>query len=55
MKLFLLINVQIFIIPEYEKGILWNDKDLGIKWPIIDDILVSEKDKKLSNFNLLDF
>ena len=32
--------------PEDEGGIIWNDESVGIKWPEIDEILLSEKDKK---------
>ena len=32
--------------PEDEGGIMWNDPDVGIKWPINFEILLSEKDKK---------
>jgi dTDP-4-dehydrorhamnose 3,5-epimerase len=38
-----------FYNPQYESGILWNDPDVGINWPLegIDEVLLSEKDKKL--------
>lgn len=34
--------------PEYECGLLWNDEDVSIKWPLenIDEVILSEKDKK---------
>ena len=38
--------------PKYEDGIIWNDKDLKIKWPAQAPI-VSMKDRK--NLNLKDF
>ena len=33
--------------PEYDSGVLWNDTDIAVKWPVegIDEILLSEKDK----------
>jgi dTDP-4-dehydrorhamnose 3,5-epimerase len=31
--------------PDYEGGVIWNDKDIGIEWPI-DEPILSEKDKK---------
>ena len=35
-----------FYAPECERGILWSDPDLNIKWPV-ENPLVSEKDMKL--------
>lgn len=39
--------------PEYDGGVLWNDPDIGIKWPLdeIGEILLSEKDKKQQTLN----
>lgn len=33
--------------PDYDSGVLWNDPDIGIIWPLdqIDHIILSEKDK----------
>ena len=32
--------------PQSEVGVIWNDADLGIEWPI-DDPVLSEKDRRL--------
>ena len=32
--------------PEDEGGILWNDPEIGIQWPYVGEIVLSEKDKK---------
>jgi len=34
--------------PEYDSGLLWNDPDIGIEWPLheVGEILLSEKDQK---------
>lgn len=36
-----------FYTPEFDCGLLWNDKDVAIEWPLndINEILLSEKDK----------
>ena len=36
--------------PEYEDGIIWNDKTLKIKWPTKKPLL-SKKDKNLKTFS----
>ncbi|MCJ7448894.1 MAG: dTDP-4-dehydrorhamnose 3,5-epimerase [Bacteroidales bacterium] len=45
-------RVDNFYFPEHEKGIIWNDADLAIVWPVENPIL-SEKDKK--NMTLEEF
>lgn len=38
--------------PEFDSGIIWNDKDINIEWPLegIKEIFLSEKDKKQQTF-----
>ena len=45
-----------FYAPEYDGGLLWNDSDIGIKWPLdkIEEILLSEKDKNQPRLKELD-
>ncbi len=31
--------------PEYERAILWNDRDIGIEWPIDGEPILSAKDR----------
>ena len=44
-----------FYAPEYDSGLLWNDPDVGIEWPLegLGEILLSEKDQKQKTFNEL--
>lgn len=41
--------------PQYDDGIVWNDSDLAVSWPLdqiggIDRLIIAEKDKKLQTF-----
>lgn len=40
---------------EYDSGLLWNDEEVGIKWPLegIEEIILSEKDKNQKTFKEL--
>lgn len=37
---------------EYDDGIIWNDPDIGVDWPLnlVDKLIISDKDKKLQSF-----
>lgn len=45
-----------FYAPEFEGGVMWNDPDIGVKWPLegINDIILSDKDEKHKSFKELD-
>lgn len=44
-----------FYHPEDEGGILWNDPDININWPLdrVEEVILSEKDKKWGNLKSL--
>jgi dTDP-4-dehydrorhamnose 3,5-epimerase len=33
--------------PGHEGGLIWNDPDVGIAWPIPDDVMLNDRDKAL--------
>ncbi|MGL1890203.1 MAG: dTDP-4-dehydrorhamnose 3,5-epimerase [Spirochaetaceae bacterium] len=36
--------------PIHDSGIIWNDVDINIKWPLVDDLSFSDKDLVLKSF-----
>lgn len=46
-----------FYHPEVEGGLIWNDSDINVKWPLegIDNIIFSEKDKLWPTLENLSF
>lgn len=44
-------KIDNFYKPEYEGGIIWNDKTLGIDWLLEKNTELSERDKTLQAFN----
>ena len=49
-------KVTDFYHPNDELGIMWNDPDIGVEWPIPEgmEIILSEKDKVLHSFKELE-
>ena len=44
-------KVSDFYAAEYERGLLWNDPDLGIEWPVPErEAVLSEKDRRQPAF-----
>ena len=43
--------------PEYDSGIIYDDGDIGIEWPtdLVDEIILSEKDRKLKTLKEMKF
>ncbi len=37
--------------PEHERSIIWNDPDIGIEWPEMTNLSLSDKDKSAKSFN----
>ena len=45
----LLYKTTDYYAPEHERAILWNDPDVGIRWPLEGAPIVSEKDRRASS------
>lgn len=45
-----------FYAPQYDSGLLWNDGEVGIQWPLegIEEIVLSDKDKNQKKLKDLD-
>lgn len=39
-----------FYHPNDEGGIIYNDKQIGVEWPRVENLILSEKDKVLPRF-----
>lgn len=49
-----LYKVTNYYSPEHDRGLLWNDPDLGIAWPIVAaEAILSDKDRALPRFSEL--
>jgi dTDP-4-dehydrorhamnose 3,5-epimerase len=44
-------QVSQFYSPESERGVRWNDPTFGIEWPILDDLIISDKDKNWPDYS----
>ncbi|URN95432.1 MAG: dTDP-4-dehydrorhamnose 3,5-epimerase [Candidatus Pristimantibacillus lignocellulolyticus] len=44
-----------YYFPEFETGMMWNDPDVNVEWPLdnIEEVLLSEKDKVQRSFKEL--
>lgn len=41
-----------YYVPESERGIIWNDSDLSIEWPLGDEVSLSDKDQVAARFSV---
>jgi len=48
----ILYKVTDYYAPDHERGLMWNDPDLGIDWPVnADDAVLSSRDRELSHLS----
>ena len=45
-----LYQMSILFVPESYTGVRWNDSAFNIKWPMFDNLIISEKDQSYTNF-----
>jgi len=43
-------KVDNYYSPDHECGLIWNDSDLDIGWPLVGKLILSEKDRKNMSF-----
>ncbi len=43
-------QVSAFYEPKSEGGVRWNDPRFGVKWPFVDEKLISDKDRALPDY-----
>jgi dTDP-4-dehydrorhamnose 3,5-epimerase len=43
-------KVDEFYVPATDNGLIWNDADLAVDWPITGEAVLSDKDQKLGRF-----
>ena len=43
-------KVSAYYAPQYERGIRWDDPDIGIQWPLQGQPILSEKDRSADTF-----
>ena len=48
-------KVSDYYAPEHERTILWSDRDLGIKWPLMHEPVLNDKDARGVEFKAAEF
>lgn len=45
--------VSQFYTPDAERGVRWNDPAFGIEWPLVDHLVISDKDKNWEDWSAI--
>lgn len=43
-----------YYVPQSERCIIWNDKEIAVQWPVVDNIQLSAKDQKGLSLNTVE-